>query len=71
MKKVALALALVLAGLSLAVGLGSTDGNAGARKVCKQMLMRHPLPGTQSEQMKRCKAEYKALKKAGHTPRVY
>jgi hypothetical protein len=30
MKKIALALALVLAGSSLAVGLASTDANAGA-----------------------------------------
>jgi len=65
MKKVTLALALVLAGLSLAVGLGSTDGNAGARKVCKQMLMRHPMAGNHNDLMKRCKAEYKAYKKAG------
>jgi hypothetical protein len=47
-KKIALALALVLSGSSLAVGLASTDANAGARKICKQALMTHPLPGTHS-----------------------
>jgi hypothetical protein len=71
MKKIAFALALVLAGAGLVVGLASTDANAGARKVCKQGLERHPMPGEHSDLMKRCKAEYKALKKAGHTPRVY
>jgi hypothetical protein len=65
MKKVALALALILAGSSLAVGLASTDANAGARKICRQALMTHPIPGTHHEQMKRCKAEYRAYKKAG------
>jgi hypothetical protein len=70
MKKIALALALVLAGSSLAVGLASTDANAGARKICKQALMTHPIPGTPREQMKRCKAEYKAYKKAGGEPRL-
>jgi hypothetical protein len=35
MKKAALALALVLAGSSLAVGLASADANAGGRKICK------------------------------------
>jgi hypothetical protein len=64
MKKIALALALVLAGSSLAVGLASTDANAGARKICKQMLMRHPMAGEHNDLMKRCKAEYKAYKKA-------
>ena len=39
MKNIALALALVLAGSSLAVGLISTDANAGGRKLCKQALM--------------------------------
>ena len=38
MKKIALALALVLASSSLVVGLASTDANAGARKICKQGL---------------------------------
>ncbi|HET9936714.1 MAG TPA: hypothetical protein VFQ29_09725 [Methyloceanibacter sp.] len=71
MKKIAFALALVLAGAGLVVGLASTDANAGARKVCKQGLERHPMAGEHSDLMKRCKAEYKALKKAGHTPRVY
>ena len=65
MKKIALSLALVLAGSSLAVGLASTDANAGARKICKQALMTHPISGTHRDQMKRCKAEYKAHKKAG------
>jgi hypothetical protein len=66
MKKIALALALVLAGSSLAVGVDSPDANAGARKICKQALMTHPIPGdTHHDQMKRCKAEYKAYKKAG------
>ena len=63
MKKAALALALVLAGSSLAVGLAWTDANAGARKICKQMLMRHPMAGNHNDLMKRCKAEYKAYKK--------
>ena len=36
MKKIALSLALVLAGSSLAVGLASTDANAGARKICSR-----------------------------------
>ena len=65
MKNIALALALVLAGSSLALGLASTDANAGGRKICKQGLMTHPIAGTHREQMKRCKAEYKAYKKAG------
>ena len=42
MKNIALALALVLAGSSLAVGLASTDANAGGRKLCKQALLTHP-----------------------------
>ena len=71
MKKIALALALMLAGASLAVGLASTDANAGAaRKICKQALMTHPIAGTHREQMKRCKAEYKAYKKAGGPTRA-
>ena len=68
MKNIPLALALVLAGSSLAVGLASTDANAGARKICKQMLMRHPMAGDHNDLMKRCKAEYKAHKKAGGAP---
>jgi hypothetical protein len=64
MKKIALALALVLAGSSFAIGLVSTDANAGARKICKQALMRHPMRGEHSDLMKRCKAEYRAYKKA-------
>jgi hypothetical protein len=65
MKMAALALALVLAGSSLAVVL-ATNADAGeAGKICKQALMRHPIPGTPREQMKRCKAEYRAYKKAG------
>jgi hypothetical protein len=65
MKQIALTLALAVAGSSLASGLASNDANAGARKICKQALMTHPIPGTHHEQMKRCKAEYKAYKKAG------
>jgi len=65
MKKIALALALILAGSSLAVGLVSTDANAGARKICKQGLMTHPMAGKHRDLMKQCKAEYKAYKKAG------
>jgi hypothetical protein len=64
MKKIALALALALAGSSFAVGLVSTDANAGARKICKQLLMRHPMKGEHSDLMKRCKAEYRAYKNA-------
>jgi len=65
MKNIALALALVLAGSSLAVGLISTDANAGGRKLCKQALMTHPMSGKHHDLMKQCKAEYKAHKKAG------
>jgi hypothetical protein len=43
MKKIALALALVLASSGLVVGLASTDANAGARKICKQGLKTHPM----------------------------
>ena len=68
MKKAALALALVLAGSSLAVGLASADANAGGRKICKQALMTHPMAGEHRDLMKRCKAEYKAHKKAGGAP---
>ena len=70
MKKIALALTLVLAGSSLVVGLPSTDANAGARKTCKQGLKTHPMAGEHRDLMKQCKAQYKALKKAGHTPRA-
>ena len=70
MKKIALALALVVATSSLVVGLASTDANAGARKVCKQGLKTHPMEGKHRDLMKQCKAQYKALKKSGHTPRV-
>jgi hypothetical protein len=65
MKKIALALALLLAGSSLAVGL-TTDANAGARKICKQGLKTHPMAGEHRDLMKQCNAEYKAHKKAGH-----
>ena len=49
MKNMALALALVLAGSSLAVGLASTDANAGGRKICKQALAAHPMAGKHRE----------------------
>jgi hypothetical protein len=65
MKKIALALALVLAGSSLALGLASTDANAGGRKMCKQALITHPMAGKHRDLMKQCKAEYKVHKKAG------
>jgi hypothetical protein len=65
MKNIALALALVLAGSTLAVGLATTDANAGARKMCKQALKAHPMAGKHRDLMKQCKAEYKAHKKAG------
>ena len=65
MKKIALALALVLSSLSLALGPLSTDVNAGARKICKQGLKTHPMAGEHRDLMKQCKAEYKAHKKAG------
>ena len=65
MKNMALALALVLAGSSLAVGLASTDANAGGRKICKQGLMTHPMAGNHHDLMKQCKAAYKVHKKAG------
>ena len=70
MKKIVLALALVLASSSLVVGLASIDANAGARKICKQGLETHPMAGEHRDLMKQCKAQYKALKKAGHTPRA-
>src|SRR5262249_16573462 len=69
MKNIAVALALVLAGSSLAVGLASTDANAGsAKKICKQEVRMHPMAGTHRALMKQCKAQYKAYKKAGHAP---
>ena len=61
MKKVALALAVVLGGSSLAIGLASTDANAGIRNSCKQGFVAHP---GNRYLMKRCKAEYRAYKKA-------
>jgi hypothetical protein len=68
MKKIALALALLLADSSV-IGLVSTDAHAGAAgKICKQALLTHSIPGTHHQQMKRCKAEYKAYKKAGGAP---
>ena len=70
MKKIVLALALVLTSSSLVVGLASIDAHAGARKICKQGLKTHPMAGEHRDLMKQCKAQYKALKKAGHTPRV-
>jgi hypothetical protein len=66
MKKAALALALVLASSSLAVSLVAVDANAGARKICKQGLEKHPMAGEHRDLMKRCKSEYKAYIKAGH-----
>ena len=65
MNNTALALTLVLTASTLAVGLVSTDANAGARKICKQALLTHPMSGKHHELMKQCKAEYKAHKKAG------
>jgi hypothetical protein len=70
MKKIALALALGLASSSVVVGLDSTDANAGARKVCKQVLRAHPMAGEHRDLMKRCRAEYKAHKKAGQARRA-
>ena len=70
MKKIVLALALVLTSSSLVVGFASIDAKAGARKICKQGLKTHPMAGEHRDLMKQCKAQYKALKKAGHTPRV-
>ena len=65
MKNTVLALALVLAGSSLALGPGSTDANAGGRKICKQALVTHSMVGKHRDLMKQCKAEYKAHKKGG------
>ena len=70
MKKIALALALVLASSGLVVGLASTDANAGARKICKQGLKTHPMAGEHRDLMKQCKAEYKAHKKVGQARRA-
>jgi hypothetical protein len=71
MKKISLALAVVLAGSGFVVGPVSTDANAGARKFCKQGLKTHyPMAGKQRDLMKQCKAEYKAHKKAGHARRT-
>jgi hypothetical protein len=66
MKKIVLALALVLASSILVVGL-TIDANAGARKICKQGLKTHPMAGKHRDLMKQCKAVYKSHKKAGHT----
>ena len=66
MKKIAFALALVLAGSSLVVGLASTDANAGAGKFCKQALKSHPMAGEHRDLMKQCKAAYKSHIKAGY-----
>jgi hypothetical protein len=66
MNKVTLALAVVLAGSSLAVGLTSTDAYAGARKICKKALLTHRMAGTHREQMKQCKAQYRAYVKTGN-----
>jgi hypothetical protein len=65
MKKIALALALVLTTSGLVVGLVSTDANAGGRKFCKQGLKTHPMAGEHRDLMKQCKAAYKAHKNAG------
>lgn len=70
MKRIALALALVLTTSSLVVGLASIDANAGARKICKQGLKTHPMAGKHRDLMKQCKAEYRAHKKAGHARRA-
>ena len=51
-------------GLKPRRGLASTDANAGARKICKQALVTHPMAGKHRDLMKQCKAEYKAHKKA-------
>jgi hypothetical protein len=65
MKKIALALALVLA-TSLVVGLASTDADAGRLSFCKQALKTHPMAGEHRDLMKQCKAAYKAHMKAGY-----
>jgi hypothetical protein len=63
MKNIALAVALVLAGSSLAIVL-ATDADAGGGKICKQALKTHPMAGKHRDLMKQCKAEYRAYKKA-------
>ena len=63
MKKIVLALALVLASSSLVVGI---DANAGSRKFCKQALKTHPMAGEHDDLMKQCRAAYKAHRKAGY-----
>ena len=65
MKKIALALALFVAGSSLAVGL-TTDATAGGRKFCKQALKTHPKAGEHRDLMKQCRAAHKAHMKAGY-----
>ncbi len=65
MKKIALVLALVLAGSSLVV-LASADAYAGGRKFCKQALKTHPMAGEHRDLMKQCREAYKAHKKAGY-----
>jgi len=65
MKKIALA-PVILASLSLVIGLASTDANAGAGKFCKQALKTHPMAGDQHDLMKQCKEAYKAHVKAGY-----
>ena len=65
MKKIALALVLVLGGL---VGLAATDANAGARRYCKQGLQMHPTAGEHRDLMKRCKAAYRAYIRTGRVP---
>jgi hypothetical protein len=66
MKRIALALALVLTTSGLVVGLTSIDANAGGRKFCKQALKTHPMAGDQHDLMKQCKEAYKAHVKAGY-----
>jgi hypothetical protein len=70
MKKISLALFLVLTSSSLVVGLASNDASAGARKICKQGIKTHPMAGEHHDLMKQCKAEYKAHKKAGYARRA-
>jgi hypothetical protein len=66
MKRIALALALVLTTSGLVVGLASIDANAGGRKFCKQALKTHPMAGEHHDLMKQCRAAYKAHRKAGY-----
>ena len=63
MKKIALALALVLASSSLTVVL-ATDADSGGGKICRQGLKADPMAGKHRELMKQCKAEYRAYKNA-------